>query len=601
MAFKKYYSIFPLNTKKITIISIILIIGISYGLFFYLQNNTENNIRNSLFDQQKQRQIDATEALSHHISSDLDSIMARLQMLANSAILQQGEVSSNETTKLLQEVYNQINSITLVDRLFILNKDNIATINIIPKGEKSFVGIDFSYSEWVKQTKYTQMPVFSNGFEGMDGKYRIALTYPIVNENTGQYLGLVGSAIPTIPFFEHYGNIYNIKSQYLAVLDRNSVQLIHPVKSFIGTPFFDTHTQEVTGNNTILNNIIQTVLSGKQDFDIYEFKNGERLNTGNPIFVAGKPIYFIFVITPTSTIYSQINAVISVQRLQTFSLLAGITAAVVILIVFLIKWNSSLDREVKRRTKELDESNRQLVLTNEKLESANEQLKVHANMQNEFINIAAHELRTPIQPILGLIETLKSEIKDNEQLALINVISRNAKRLRRLTENILDVTRIESKSLKLHKEQFNLNDVIVNTINYITANKYFNNKKDDIKILYDSDIDISLKADKERLSQVIFNLLSNAIKFTNGEGGKISVIAEKKDNQLIVSIKDRGTGIDPEILPRLFTKFATKSFEGTGLGLFISKSIIEAHGGKIWAENNSNGKGATFSFSLPIK
>jgi signal transduction histidine kinase len=128
----------------------------------------------------------------------------------------------------------------------------------------------------------------------------------------------------------------------------------------------------------------------------------------------GKPIYFVFFITPTSTIYSQINGVISVQRLQTFSLLAGITTAVVILIVFLIKWNSSLDREVKRRTKELDESNKQLVLANKKLESANEQLKVHANMQNEFINIAAHELRTPIQPILGLSETLKSEIKNNE-------------------------------------------------------------------------------------------------------------------------------------------------------------------------------------------
>jgi len=599
MAFKKYYGIFPLNTKKITIISIILIIGISYGLFFYLQNNTENNIRNSLFDQQKQRQIDATEALSHHISSDLDSIMARLQMLANSAILQQGEVSSNETTKLLQEVYNQINSITLVDRLFILNKDNIATINIIAKGEKSFVGIDFSYIEWVKQTKNTQMPVFSNGFEGMDGKYRIALTYPIVNENTGQYLGLVGAAIPTIPFFEHYGNIYNIKSQYLAVLDRNSVQLIHPVKSFIGTPFFDNHTQEVTGNNTILNNLVRRVLSGKQDFDIYEFKNGERLNTGNPIFVAGKPIYFIFVITPTSTIYSQINAVISVQRLQTFSLLAGITAAVVILIVFLIKWNSSLDREVKRRTKELDESNKQLVLANKKLESANEQLKVHDNMQNEFINIAAHELRTPIQPILLLSDALKSKIKDNEQFTLIDVISRNAKRLRRLTEDILDVTRIESKSLKLHKEQFNLNDVIVNTINDIKINRYFNNKKNDIKILYDSDKDIFVKADKERVSQVIFNLLSNAIKFTNGEGGNISIISEAKDNQLIVSIKDTGTGIDSEILPRLFSKFVTKSFEGTGLGLFISKSIIEAHGGKIWAGNNSNGKGATFNFILP--
>ena len=601
MAFKKYYSIFPLNTKKITILSIILIIGISYGLFFYFQNNTENNIRNSLFDQQKQRQIDATEALSRHISSDLDSIMARLQMLANSAILQQGELSGNETAKFLQEVYNQINSVTLVDRLFILNKDSITTINIIPKGEKSFVGVNFSYREWVKQTKDTLMPVFSNGFEGADGKYRIAITYPIVNKLTGQYLGLVGTAVPTIPFFEHYGNIYNIKSQYLAVLDRNSVQLIHPVKSFIGTPFFGSHTQEVTGHNMILNNLVRTVLSGKQDFNIYEFKNGERLNTGNPIFVAGKPMYFVFVITPTSTIYSQINDIISVQRLQTFSLLAGITTAVVILIVFLIKWNNSLDREVKRRTKELGESNKQLVLANKKLESANEQLKVHDNMQNEFINIAAHELRTPIQPIILLSEALKSTMKDNEQISLINVISRNAKRLRRLTEDILDVTRIESKSLKLHKEQFNLNDVIVNTINDIKINRYFNNKKDDIKILYECK-DIFVKADKERLSQVIFNLLSNAIKFTNDEGGNISIITEKKDSQTIVSIKDRGSGIDSEILPRLFSKFATKSFEGTGLGLFISKSIIEAHGdGKVWAENNSDGKGAMFRFSLPIK
>ena len=118
----------------------------------------------------------------------------------------------------------------------------------------------------------------------------------------------------------------------------------------------------------ILNKLVRTVLTGKQDFDIYEFKNGERLNTGSPIFVAGKPIYFVFVITPTSTIYLQINDIISVQRLQTFSLLAGITTAVVILIVFLIKWNSSLDREVKRRTKELDQSNKQLVLANKKLE-----------------------------------------------------------------------------------------------------------------------------------------------------------------------------------------------------------------------------------------
>src|ERR671921_821253 len=592
-------NLFSGRVKEISIISIILIIIISYGLFFYLQNITEHSIRSSLFEQQQERQVQATKAISEHIGSDLRLVMSILQGLADSAYLQQGALSGDKTNKLMQEKYSQANTLTAVDGLFIADKDDIITSNVVSKGQKSFINIDISFRDYVKETRRTLTPIFSNGFEGIDGEYRIAMTCPIISRETGEYVGLVGAEIPTIPFFEYYGNIYDIKSQYLAVLDRNSVQLIHPVKSFIGTPFFGSHTQEATGHNTILNNIIQTVLSGKQDFDIYEFKNGERLNTGIPIFVAGKPIYFIFIITPTSTIYLQINDVISVQRLQTFSLLAGITTAVVILIVFLINWNSSLYREVKRRTKELDESNKQLVLANKKLESANEQLKVHDNMQNEFINIAAHELRTPIQPIILLSEALKSTIKDNEQLTLIDVISRNAKRLRRLTEDILDVTRIESKSLKLHKEQFNLNDVIVNTIDDIKINRYFNNKKNDIKILYDSDKDIFVKADKERLSQVIFNLLSNAIKFTSGEGGNISIISEKKDNQLIVSIKDTGSGIDPDILPRLFSKFVTKSFEGTGLGLFISKSIIEAHGGKIWAGNNSNGKGATFSFILP--
>ena len=111
---------------------------------------------------------------------------------------------------------------------------------------------------------------------------------------------------------------------------------------------------------------------------------------------------------------------------------------------------------------------------------------------------------------------------------------------------------------------------------------------------------INLNADKDRIAQVISNLLSNAVKFTTKEKGTIYVTAEKKNSEAIVSVKDTGRGIDPEILPKLFTKFATKSSSGTGLGLFISKSIIEAHGGKIWAENNSDGKGATFSFSLPI-
>ncbi|MGB8024197.1 MAG: HAMP domain-containing sensor histidine kinase [Nitrososphaeraceae archaeon] len=239
-----------------------------------------------------------------------------------------------------------------------------------------------------------------------------------------------------------------------------------------------------------------------------------------------------------------------------------------------------------------------------------EQLKRQDKMQKDFINIAAHELRTPIQPILGLTENLISHAKDIEQAKLLEVVSRNAKRLKRLTEDILDITKIESQSLNLKKERFNLNDIVANSIEDMMtmSNKQSSNKieKNLIKLQYHQIQDIFVEADKGRISQVIHNLLDNAIKFTNV--GTISINAQikkgdKNDDHLIVSVKDTGSGIDPEIMPRLFAKFATKSNTGTGLGLglYISKSIVEAHGGRIWAENNKDGeKGATFYFSLPL-
>jgi signal transduction histidine kinase len=242
----------------------------------------------------------------------------------------------------------------------------------------------------------------------------------------------------------------------------------------------------------------------------------------------------------------------------------------------------------------------------EQLEESNKQLKVHDKMQKEFINIAAHELRTPIQPILGLSEVLQSKINDNEQRVLVDIISRNAKRLHRLTEEILDVTRIENQSLVLEKEKFILNDLVLSIVEEYKKQIGDDNNISKVKLLYDpiedNNIIIYAYADRFRITQVISNLIDNAIKFTiEAGGGTISVnIKKKNDRWVTVSVKDTGIGIDPEIMPRLFTKFTTKSFKGTGLGLFISKKIIEAHGGKIWAENNIDGKGATVSFSIPL-
>jgi signal transduction histidine kinase len=235
-----------------------------------------------------------------------------------------------------------------------------------------------------------------------------------------------------------------------------------------------------------------------------------------------------------------------------------------------------------------------------------EQLKNQDIMQKEFINIAAHELKTPIQPILALTQVLQSQIKDVKQQELLEVTIRNAKRLQRLTNDILDVTKIEGRSLELNKEEFNLNDVLINAMNDIVLGTDFLNNEN-IRLSYDPPRDILIQADKGRISQVVSNFLANAVKFTAEGTILISVEKDKSSNNnnnnksIIVSVKDSGQGIDSGILPRLFTKFASKSYKGTGLGLFISKGIIEAHGGKIWGENNPDGRGATFSFSLPLE
>ena len=228
-----------------------------------------------------------------------------------------------------------------------------------------------------------------------------------------------------------------------------------------------------------------------------------------------------------------------------------------------------------------------------------EKLEAHDKMQKEFINIAAHELRTPIQPILGLSEILKDIVHKDPEKGYVEMILRNARRLQKLAEDLLDVTRIESHSLHLNRDLFNLKDVMVSQI------RDYQTQADDNSIeLYYDHKDVLVKADKARITQVIANLLRNAINFTGqegvGGGGLISITSDANDDHVVIKIRDNGSGISPEIYPKLFTKFATKSEKGTGLGLFISKSIIEAHGGRIWAQNNKNDKGTTFSFTLPL-
>ncbi len=231
-----------------------------------------------------------------------------------------------------------------------------------------------------------------------------------------------------------------------------------------------------------------------------------------------------------------------------------------------------------------------------------EELRKADRMQKEFIGIAAHELKTPIQAMLGMSGLLKYYPERTDEV--IEVIRRNAVRLKRLSTNILDVTRIESQTLKLDKERFNIRDLIPNIIEDYKE-RIQNNTNGKVRLIYDNDSinnhPIVIEADKERIVQIISNLLSNSIQFTSEGYISLEMATKVVDNEVTVTIRDTGIGINPEIMSRLFSKFVTRSQQGTGLGLFISKNIIEAHGGKIWAENNTlDGRGTTFSFTLPL-
>jgi len=227
-------------------------------------------------------------------------------------------------------------------------------------------------------------------------------------------------------------------------------------------------------------------------------------------------------------------------------------------------------------------------------------LQAHDRIQKEFIDIAAHELRTPILPILSDAEFLSQRFQENQSRILvgeeqIRSIILNAKRLDRLASDILDVTRIESKTLKLNKESFDIDHLVQRAIRETTERQLSGNSKN-LEISYEP-LYCNVIADKAKILQVLTNLIDNAVKFT--DEGKISIVVIRDMKDIEITVKDTGLGIKDEIMPKLFSKFVSSSENGTGLGLFISKKIVEAHDGTIWAENNEV-KGATFKVTLPL-
>lgn len=548
--------------------------------------------------------------LSQILIHSINSITNNLEALTNSVPLL---YSDNQTVKfLLNNAQDSTRELTSAYYLLDSNGKVISWSNSSDSELQLQRDLDLSKMEYYLAPRNTKMPYYSTVNRSPSGD-KIFISFPILSTSldtarntdtpntTESFRGVIVSAIDV----NRVGKFLQDRLSpelvsNVGLMDKNGIFLYARNESLIGKNFLSKDFQSTIPSNikSSYNDILKRSLgprAGAQDVSI---SDKTTTISYRPIIIDGKQLWTLYIGSP-HTLTSDVGLLIEQQK-NFSTMVVIIIGAIAIGIAFIIlSWNKRLKTSVMNRTLELKRANDSLIESNRLLEAANEQLKVHDRMQKEFINVAAHELRTPIMPILGDAQYIERQFdNDDPRIQIekdqVSSLIRNAKRLDRLASDILDVTRIESKSLKLNKEKFNLKDIVLSNLADIKRFEYEGSGFPDIKY---TPKDIIVNADKGRLSQVIANLLSNAIKFT--DKGVITIKTSASDGEIIASIRDSGSGIDPEIFPKLFSKFITKSDRGTGLGLFISKSIIESHGGKIWAENNRFEPGATFYFSLP--
>ncbi|MFL6459785.1 MAG: ATP-binding protein [Nitrososphaeraceae archaeon] len=550
--------------------------------------------------------------ISQILANRVESITALLQTLADSPAIHNNEYKRAYTVINSRQQYSD----QVTDFYMWLDKNGklnwVSDIN--QTAYQKYKGTDLSYRPYFTIPRGTNTAYYSTLIESNDKVPRLYISYPVVNmtaKGSGIFTGIVAASINV----DTLGNVLQRQlipqfNSTIGLLDSNGIILYSNTPSFIGKYVFGNDIQSALSSlltskdRDSLNNLIRRSLLGGTGSSDISAQGKMSTISYEPVDINGKYFLTLYVIAPHN-LASNVDVLITQQKNFSIFIVIAIAAVAFGIAFLLFMRNKRLEITVNTRTADLKRTTDSLEELNNQLPAVNEQLKVHDKMQREFINIASHEIKTPTQALLGYSEILQRHPEKREQIS--EAIYRNANRLQRLTNDILDVTRIESQTLKLKKEQFNLRDLIFTIVEDFKND--IQKKGTNIRLLYEPYNNLLVEADKGRITQVISNLLSNAIKFTNEDSRTIFIDVSTKQQihnnsiykKVIVSIRDNGAGIDRDILPRLFTKFASKSeIGGTGLGLFISKSIVEAHGGEIWAENNLDGKGATFYFSIPV-
>ncbi len=601
------------SRNNVIILLIIAIIGIGLSILSYQYSSfIANEISNiSSQDVRSNAKIEVYQ-LSRILVRNMESISNNLQGLSNSISLL--DIEKDNVQRLFDSAQTSTKDLTNGYYMFDMNGEIISETSN-RSITANYDGIKANSSDIFLSPKTRNTTYYSSIIDVNNQFPLLFISYPVIKDNVtfsnittqsnmSNFEGIVFTTIDLSKLGEFLQKELSPEfASNVGLIDTNGVILYSKNRNVVGKNYLTPEFQDLIPPEIkdVYNNILATSLTGGSGIRDISFNDNMTTIAYQPITLDGEFLWSLYISTPHS-LASNVGYLINQQK-NFSTIVIIVVGSMAFGIAFLIlSWNKRLEGAVESRTVQLKKTNESLTESNSLLASANQQLEIHDNMQKEFINVAAHELRTPIMPILGEAELIENDISDNEFASVskeqISSIIRNAKRLDRLAADILDVTNIEGKSLKLNKSTFDIDEILSELVTEYSRKIQNDNAKDKKLSIFYEPIHVRIFADRYRITQVISNIINNAIKFT--DQGTITIEGIVNSNEMTVKINDTGKGIDNEIINRLFDKFVSRSEQGTGLGLFISKNIIESHGGKIIGFNNENGVGATFVFTLPL-
>jgi len=543
------------NNKKylwyvITFVIIISVVGVTIKIY----SIGEENIKTSILENQVEIQEIITTSISKNISSELELIIFELDILSQSAEFQ-NDLGTVESSQLMAQTFNRINSISPTSQILAID-ENFKVLSQVSQSHNSLVGSTVKgLSELMGSEENIAVlgPQILSINTLLYDEPEIAVTFPIIDEQTKSSVGLLLITFASSEFFERHGNIYDVESRFLMVMDENHILLIHPNMENVGKDFFGNEIQTDISQNSLLNSHISDILQGDLSTIIFTMDDdiGERINSGISVTVNGKNEFVFAVVTPTHSINKEVDETIFFTKIQTIFLLLLVTS---VLLIFLVKRSQSFKKE---------------------------KLSVIGQLSSNI----AHDIRNPLGAIKNSGVIIDKENKNSNE-----IISRELKRInisvRRIShqvEEVLNYVRTTPMILKSHSINQTLQEAI-DTLD-IPQNISINIPKNDITI----------KFDHEKILIVFINIILNAIQSIGDKNGIITITTSETSSDITLEFENSGPNISSNDLKHIFDTLFTTKLEGTGLGLSSCKNIIEQHNGEIYATSDP----VTFSIKLP--